>query len=188
MNIYAISDKYRIPLCKLRKMKSAGILNCAPENPIVDKARQALRRGKHLSVEQILALVADPELLFELGDYADMAVGQMEALGDMKAGAAPLEITVEVDDAAHGRQNAIATILPWLKSIIPPHGSVGHHYIGTRLLMACGPNTLPYYLKRLPRALLNCRNHRDFSNWWHLETPKTGNVSHYHRPPPTYDL
>lgn len=184
MDIYQISDKFNVSAAKLRKLDKAGLLRTNPENSIATEIRYYLGKGKQLTVKQLVALLDNPALLFDLGNRAHQAEMQLRSLGRCQDEKAPLEIVAEIDQAARGDLNVVAKILPWLKEIIPATGTVGHHYIAVRLVLGSLPGLREYNAARISPALLNCRRHPNFSGWWNV----SNGASRYFQPCGGYDL
>ena len=180
MNVFEFHERYKIAPTKARWI--------AKENPqwfdgtsnATDLAREAMAKGNPLSVAQLVQLIDEPRLLLELGKYADKAESQVEALGKPENQVAPKPVSAAVFEAARNDPEQVEIIVDWLKHVIPAR-PVGHAYLATRLLLGIPASIRKYEAPRIPRALLNCRNHPELAGWWHVETRKSRRETVYQK-------
>jgi hypothetical protein len=188
MNIYELANKFDISIRKVRKMQKAGVLLIDDtEHPIADQMRLALSCGQPLSTVHLLALIKNPKLAWQLGSYEKRARTQAAALGDVKAGAAPLQIAAEICLAAQNDEDGISTLIAWMRETIPAR-PVGHHYIAVRLALGLPEQCRAEDVRRIPRALQNCRQRSSFAGWWRTEQVGTRNRIFYRQPEKPFDL
>lgn len=192
MTLYEFSEKYRISLRKTRRMAKDGVLRLdREENEAAAEMRLCLSRGQRLSAHHLLALVEEPSLLLDLGPYADRAEQQVSELGDAKNGTAPKEVAAYVSEAASpgsdGHAEAVKIVTKWMKEIIPAK-PVPHSYIAVRLLLGIPSSIRKFEIPRIPRAMLNCRQHPDLNGWWRVVRTAGRNISLYQRPQNGFDL
>lgn len=138
-----------------------------------------------MSVQQLLALIADPTLEDDLGRYADIACSQVEALGDVEATQAPREVCANVGDAADGRAHAIAMLGQWLRDVIPTQ-PVHHAWVAVRLVWYYRSNLRKADYARIPLALIAAR--KEIEGWYRVETVRGRKMTFYQRPAPPLDL
>lgn len=188
MNLREFCEEYRISISKARKMDKEGVLRLdSGESEHGAEIRQHLSKGQPLTVAQLLEMIENPSILRDLGRYREKAESQLEALGDVRAEAAPGEVAAYITDAARRNEEAIGVLVEWLKSTIP-FEPVTHHWIATRLLMGVPANIRKNDMPHILRALLNCRNSPDLKGWWRVETRRSRSVTCYQRPGKTFDL
>lgn len=185
MNIYEISEKHKISLHKLRAMDKDNLLRLdTVEDERSATVRHYLSRNTNATVEQLLWLIEAPAMIVDLGRHANAARLQVAALGDVKATAAPRDVTAYVDDAARGDPDAMAIIVRWLQGVLPAK-PVGYAWVATRLLIGLPENLRAFNVKRIPMALLNIKGMPEFAGWWSL-APSGGatdrNQTFYMRP------
>jgi hypothetical protein len=168
LNIYEIAEKFAISVAKLRKMERDGCLRVDGEDSETAAAlRHYLARNQQMTVAQIMSLLDSPALYIELGKWADRARTQVAALGDVKATAAPRDVTAYIDDAARGDSEAVEILMRWLHGVLPAK-PVPHSWIAARLLINLPENLRASFIKRIPIALLNVRKQPEFAGWWTL--------------------
>jgi hypothetical protein len=181
LNIFEISEQFSISVAKLRKMEKAGCLRVdSEENEAAASLRHYLARNQQMTVGQLMTLIESPSLYIELGKWSDRARTQVAALGDVKADAAPLDVTAYIDDAARGDPEALDVLTRWLQSVLPAR-PVGHAWVAVRLLIGLPENLRAYNVKKIPMALLNVRKLPDFAGWFIVEKIGTRTQTFYMR-------
>lgn len=180
MNIFEVSEKFKISLKKLRAMDKAGILRLDESASAADPIRATLIKGNPLPVAQLVQLIEEPALLLDLGNYAETARSQVAALGKPEREPAPKIVAAAVTDAAKNDPEAIATLVAWLKETIPGR-PVGHAYLATRLLLGIPASIRKFEGPRIGRALLNCRNHPALAGWWTVKPGASQNSTVYQK-------
>lgn len=146
-------------------MEKRGWLRVDSSSTPVDEIRLTLKRGKRLTTAQLVELIDNPGGLMELGHYAGAAEAQLSALGDVKAQAAPTDITAYILDAYQNEPEAVERVAHWVNSILPSE-PVGHAYVATRLLLGVPANIRKYDVPRMQRVLMNCRQHQALAGQW----------------------
>ncbi len=170
MNVHQISEKFGISVTKLRALEKAKLLKVAKENELAAAIRFHLARKPTLSVAHILALMNDPDLIYELGNYEDKAYKVLAALGDVKAKAAAIEVTAFIRDAAKGDVEACEVLADWIVSVLPPRPySVNHYWLASRLLIDVAPSLLPANIKAVGLAFLHVRELPSFAGYWTVD-------------------
>lgn len=192
MTLYEFCEKYHISLRKARRMDKDGVLRLnREENEAAAEMRLYLSRGQTLPAHHLMNLVEEPSLLLDLGRYAEKAEQQVSELGDVKNGAAPKEVTAYVWEAASPGSDAHAQgvdiLIQWMKGIISAK-PVPHSYIAVRLLLGIPASIRKFEIRRIPRAMLNCRQHPDFKDWWRVVTTRARTMTLYQRPETVFDL
>jgi hypothetical protein len=183
MNIFEFCDKFSISLAKARKMEKAHVLRLDENTPgEALEIRHLLLRGQPLSTLHLVSIIENPGWKMELGKYADKADALIAALGDVKAGQAPLRVTMYIADAAKGDEEALGIIKEWICETIPSKGFVPHNWLASRLLLGIPPIDRPNDVPRLPRVFLNVRKREDFRGWWKVSGNGTRNQTFYGRP------
>lgn len=180
-----ISQKTGVGIWTLRKLKKAGYIRAEDENAEAQRMRSILSKQRPLSVADLITLIADPTIMYDLGRYSETARSQVAALGAVEATAAPREVVAYVDDAANGRPEAVAVIGDWLRSVIPPH-KVSHAWIATRLVWNSHANLRPADIARAPLALIAAR--KEIPGWWRVEKIAGRNQTFYEKPKIPLDL
>jgi hypothetical protein len=191
MTLSEISRRYDIRFKKLRRMERDGVLNCDPDelpgDPTLSKMLRYVRSRGGFTAPQLVSLIEEPSLLDSLGCHADKARKQLAKLGD-PIEPAPMEVSFAVTFAAMGEMDSVLPIVRWCKTVIPSDGAVTHHYLAVRLLLGTPKNIRHFDEPRMQRTMLNCRQHPEFSEWWHVEKQGSRNVTLYHRPKIDFDL
>lgn len=177
--IHDFCEAFHISLSKARKMEKAGWLRLADSNSFTDPIRASLANGDRLTAAQLVQLIEAPSGLLELGKYAGRAELELAAL--CKPQVAPRDVVANIMEAAKGEPDALQIMVDWLKSIIDEKPA-SHAFVAVRLLLGIPEGIRKYEGPRIPRALLNARNHPDFAGWWHVEQgPKNRNVTVYQK-------
>lgn len=182
MIFFEFCEKYHISPAKARRMFAEGLLEIdapPPLPPMVTAIYQTLARGQSLTAAHLVELIENPDMIPDLGYYADRAKAEIAALGKIEP--APKAIVAYVTDAAKNEPEAVDVLLGWLREILPA-APVGHAFIAVRLLLGLAPNIRQYDVPRIPRALLNCRLREEFAGWWRVEKRGSRNVTIYCRP------
>jgi hypothetical protein len=181
MNVFEFHERYKISLAKARWI--------AKENPhwfdgtsnATDAVRATIAKGNAPTAMQLVELIENPAGLLELGKYAGTAEREIAKLGNPRSQVAPKEVAANIMEAAKGETEAMQILVDWLKGIIPAESPVTHAYIATRLLLGVPATIRKYEGPRIPRALLNARQHPSFANWWHIEKRPSRNVTLYQK-------
>lgn len=164
MNIHDISRRTHIPLGSLRKLERLGVLMVDDEHDLAPAIRLHLGRNQQMSVAYLLALLDTPALVDDLGKYVDRAKGQVAALGDVKATAAPREVTAEIPEAAKGKPDALRALADWAKAILPAD-PVPYHWLAVRLLFPLNEFLREQNSPLVNLALLKLRQSPEFAGW-----------------------
>lgn len=181
MNVFEFCERYHISLAKARRI--------AKENPhwfdatgsAFDTIRATIANGDRLTALQLIDLIENPAGLLELGKYATKAEQALAALGKPKGQVAPKEVVANIMEAAKGEPEAVQILVDWLKLIIPTTTAVEHAFIATRLVLGIPASIRKSEAPRIPRALLNARQHPDFANYWHVEKGVSRNRTLYQK-------
>lgn len=180
MNVFEFCERYHISLAKGRKI--------AKENPHwfnasgspFDTIRATIANGDTLTALHLLDLIENPGGLLELGKYASKAEQALAALGNPQTQVAPKGVVAYLMEAAKGEAEAVQILVDWLRVIIPA-SPVNHAYIATRLLLGIPATIRESEASRIPRALLNARQHPDFAGYWHVEKGVSRNKTVYQK-------
>lgn len=184
MNIFKFCEQFNISLAKARKMDKAGVLRLDENTPPeIDAIRHNLSRGQRLTAAQLVYMIESKDALSNLGRFAPRVVQQIDDLRDNagRIDPAPTMVSAYISDAAKGDAEAVGVLVDWIKEILPGW-PVNHSYIAIRLLMGLAPNIREFDIPRVPRALYHCRQHVDFTGWWHLGKAGTRAMTIYRRP------
>lgn len=165
MNIHDISRRTHIAIGTLRKLERLGVLMVDDEDDAAPAIRLHLGRNQQMSVAHLLALLDTPALVDDLGRYVDRAKGQIAALGDVKATAAPREVTAEIPEAAKGNPAALRTLGEWVKSILPASDPASYHWLAVRLLFPLNEFLREQNSPLVNLALLKLRQAPEFAGW-----------------------
>lgn len=187
MDAFDIAERCDISVKKARKVAKAFSLPTGRRDERSADMRDKLCRNQQLSVKQLLTLLNDWALFRKLGKYENRARAQIFELGNVRADAAPCDVTNHIEAAATGNRESVEIIMRWLKSKIPPW-PVRSHWIAVRLLIKRWPNlrNRDYYLVHL--ALEKVRAHPDFKGWSGKRPVGSQNPMFYHRPQLLFDL
>lgn len=190
VDVYAINLKTGISIRTLKKMERLGFLKTTkPQNPETARMEWTLRKGNPLSVINLLRLIENPDLIFELGEYTDKAESQVAALGDAKGEAAQPSIATVIDSAARDDPEYVEALAQWMMIAIPLGRDVPHHYLAVRALLGVSVNLRPYLAGRIARAFQNVRETPSFYGWFTFKTTRYArNATFYHRPKFEFDL
>lgn len=189
-DIYEINLNTGISIKKLKSMHRRGYLKTTnSDNPEIAKMQHTLRKGNRLSVLDLLRLIENPDLVFDLGSYTFTAREQVESLGDAKIEAAKPAIAGVVDLASRDRPAEVEALEQWMKRVIPPDREVPHHYLAVRAVLGVSIHSRRYIAGRVARAFQNVRGKSSFSSWFTLRsTSYARNATFYHRPKLEFDL
>lgn len=176
--IYEFCEAFHISLPKARKMDKANWLRLTESSRVSDPIRATLANGDKLTAGQLVELIENRGIVLELGKYASKAERELAALG--KPEAAPKDVVANLMEAAKGEPEALEILVAWLRSIIPA-SPVNHAFIAVRLLLGIPENIRKYEGPRIPRALLNVRNHPGFAGYWHIEKQTSRNATVYQK-------
>lgn len=187
MDAFEIAERCDISLKKTRKLAKALSLRTGRKDERSAKMRLKLCRNLQLSVWELMTLLNEGSLFRKLGQYENRARAQTYALGNVRAGAPPDDVTRHIEGAAAGHRESVEIIMRWLKSVIPSW-PVRYHWIAVRLLI----NRWPYVRSRdtwqIEKALRNIRAHPEFAGWSGKRPVGTWNPMFYHRPKLLFDL
>lgn len=165
MNIFEVSEEFKISLKKLRAMDKRGLLRLDNSASASDPIRSTLMNSDPLPAWMLVQLVEEPGLLLELGKYAPAAETQVAALGKPEREIAPKIVAASITDAAKNDPEQVAILCNWLRLVIPAR-PVGHPYLATRLLLGVPASLRKQQTPRIGRALLNCRNNIALAGYW----------------------
>lgn len=185
MNIFEFCERYHISLAKARRIAKDNPAWFSGTSTTFDLIRTTLANGDRLTAAQLVELIEQPSGLLELGKYASRAEKELAALG--KPQAAPKEVVANIMEAAKGEPDALLILVDWLKSIIGD-SPVGHAFIAVRLLLGTPASIRKSEGPRIPRALLNARNHPDFAGYWRVEKRGARNSTVYQKSLASLDL
>lgn len=180
MNVFEFSEEFRLSLVKTRAIKKRYPQIFDDNDSAVDAMRSYLAKGVGITTTQLVDLIENPSWLLSLGRYAEKAEQALAALGDPQGQVAPKEVVANIMEAAKGEPEAVQILVDWLRSIIPA-SPVNHAFIATRLLLGIPATIRNSEASRIPRALLNARQHPDFANFWHLEKGVSRNKTVYQK-------
>lgn len=186
VNVFEFSEEFKISLAKARAIKKRFPHIFDGEDSRFDPLRSTLAKGNRLTAQQLVGLIEAPGNLLELGKHAGTAERQLAALGDAKGQVAPVEVVANILEAAKGEPEAVEIMVNWLKSVIPDK-PVEHAYLAVRLLLGVRENIRRFEAPRIPRALLNARNHPGLAGWWRTEKTKTSQTRTFYQKNP-FDL
>lgn len=180
MNIFEFAEEFRLSLAKARKIKKRFPQIFNETDSSFDPLRATLAKGNRLTAPQLIELIENRSGLLEMGKYTAAAQRELAALGDPVAQAAPKEVVANLMEAARNEPEAVQILVDWLRSIVPAK-PVSHAFIATRLLLGIPETIRQYEAPRIPRALLNARQHPDFAGWWHVEKQVSRNQTVYQK-------
>lgn len=184
---FQIAERCDISLKKARKLAKAFSLRTGKKDERAAKMRLKLCRDEQLTVCQLMALLNEASLFRKLGKYENRALAQTYVLGNVRAGAAPLNVIKHIDGAAAGHRESVEIIMRWLKSVIPPW-PIRYHWIAIRLLMNRWPYVRSGDTWQIEKALRHIRAHPEFAGWSSKRPVGTWNPVFYHRPKLLFDL
>lgn len=181
MNIFEFCECYHISLAKARRIAKDNPQWFKATDSAFDTIRATIANGDRLTALQLIELIETPAGLLELGKYAAKAEQALAALGNPAGQVAPKEVVANVMEAAKGEPEAVQILVDWLRSIIPATSAVEHAYIATRLLLGIPATIRKFEAPRIPRALLNVRQHPGFAGFWHVEKGVSRNKTVYQK-------
>ena len=183
-----LAAKYNCSFKLIRRMIAGGDLHCRRKDDLASAIRACLSKNdSQLSVEQLLTLLSNPKLFHDLGARKHTAREQVQLLGNVKATAAPLSVSLCIRDAAGGDAKSVEAIMSFVKSNLPAR-PVRYQWIGVRLLFCRWPNLQKSDFYYLAKAMENVRSHPDFQGWWSTTPVGSQNPKIYHRPKLEFDL
>jgi hypothetical protein len=180
MNVFDFSEEFRLSLSKARAIKKRYPQMFDEDESAVDTLRAYLSKGVGITTMQLVDLIENPSWLLSLGQYAGKAEEALAALKKPQSQVAPKEVVANIMEAAKGEREAVQILVDWLRTIIPTT-PVNHAFIATRLLLGIPESIRKFEAPRIPRALLNVRQHPDFSNYWHIEKGVSRNKTVYQK-------
>lgn len=160
MNIYEIAMQANVSVAALKRLDKLKVLKCDAENPLPSQIKFALARNPRLTVPHTLALLDEPDLIYDLGVYQDRALGQLSALGDVKANAAPVAVTAYLRAASGGDKEACEIVGAWLNRLLSSDNLqpfVPYQWIAVHLLAGMAPNLRITAVKGIHLVLLHVR-------------------------------
>lgn len=187
MDAFEIAERCDISLKKARNVAKVLSLRTGRKDERAAKMRLTLCRNQQLSVFQLLALLNEAALFRKLGKYESRALAQTYALGNARAGVAPVDVKKHLEGAAAGLPESVEVIMRWLKNILPPW-PVRYHWIAVRLLFDEWPNIRSRHTWRIDQALKNVRAHPGFEGWSSKAPVGSQNPMFYHRRKLLFDL
>src|SRR4051794_8346503 len=120
MSTYELAAKYNVSTKLIRKMIQGGDVQRQGKDDLAAEIRARLSNDDaQLSVEQLLGLLGDRRIILDLGAHKQRAREQLGLLGDLKATAAPPQITASIRAAAGGDPESVAMIMRWIKTELP---------------------------------------------------------------------
>jgi hypothetical protein len=122
-----------------------------------------------------------------LGKYEGLALAQTYALGNVRAGVAPVDVRNHIEGAALGDRESVEVIMRWLKSVLPP-SPVSYHWIAVRLLFDRWPKLRSRDTWLVNEALKHVRARPEFEGWSSKRPVGSYNPVFYHRPKLLFDL
>lgn len=179
MNIHELSSRTNISLSNLRKLERLKVLRIDKESELAPMLRWHLARNQHMTVAQLLDVLAAPAVVGELGRYADRARAQLAEIGVVSA--APPEVTAAIYDAGKSDEASAEIIAAWLRDILPVE-PVSYYWIAVRLLYGLPDTLKTQYAKRLNVALANVRKLDSFAGWFSFEKNGERRTVKYHKP------
>jgi len=180
VNVFEFADEFRLSLAKARKIKKRFPQIFDGEDSRFDPMRATLAKGNRLTASQLVELIENKAGLLELGKYAATAQRELELLRNPEGQPAPKLVVANIMEAARNEPEAVQVMVNWLRDVIPAH-AVEHGYLAVRLLLGLPANMRESEAPRIPRALLNARNHPDLAGWWRLEKSVSRNRTVYQR-------
>lgn len=179
MNIHELSSRTNISLSNLRKLERLKVLKVDAESALAPALRWHLGRNQHMTVTQLLDVLAAPDILDDLGRYAEQARAQIAELGAVMP--APRDVTAAIYDAGKGDTENVEIIASWLRSVLPRE-PVSYHWIAVRLLFGLPDTLKTQYAKRLNLVLANARKLDSFAGWFSFEKKGERRAVKYHKP------
>jgi len=149
--------------------------------------RLKLCRDQQLSVWELLTLLNEASLFRKLGKYESRALAQTYALGNVRAGVAPVEVKKHIEGAALGHRESVEVIMRWLKSVLLPW-PVSYHWIAVRLLFDQWPKLRSRDTWLVNEAMKHVRARPGFAGWSSKRSVGGYNRVFYHRPKLLFDL
>lgn len=187
MDAFKIAEGCDISLKKARKVAKALSLRTGRKDERAAKMRLKLSRNLQLSVAELLMLLNESALFRKLGKYENRAFAQTYALGNVRAGVAPMNVIKHIEAAAAGNRESVEIVMRWLKGVLPPW-PVSYHWIAVRLLFDKWPDIRSRHTWRIDQALKNIRAHPGFEGWSGKRPVGSYNPMFYHRPKLVFDL
>ncbi len=132
-------------------------------------------------------MLKEPSLRRHLRKYDDLVYQQLYALGNVQAGAAPIEVYAHIHEAAAGDPKSVEILMGWLKNVLPTT-RVRSQWIAVRLLFDQWPDVRSADFYRVNLALKNVRARPEFDGWWDFEPIGSQWPAVYWRPRVFYDL
>ena len=163
--IHELADEFRISVRKITMLQKAGYLTAEPgKRESNAQARYYLKRGKMLTVQQLLDLARNPAKLEALDDLKAKAKGQVASMGDYASEALPAERAYNLIYGAFTADGeSLAWLSDWLQRTIPP-GGCGYHYIAMRMLWNVPAPKFKEAYAFIARAIINLRRHAGISD------------------------
>lgn len=180
MNVFEFCERYHITLAKGRKIAKENPHWFGEAGSAVDAMRAYLAKGVGITTAQLVDLIENPSWMLSLGKYAEKAEVALGALHNPRAQVAPKIVVANIMEAAKGETEAVQILVDWMRSIIPAH-PVSHGYIAARLLLGIPANIRKSEAPRIPRALLNAREHDDLKGWWRVDKGVSHNKTTYQK-------
>lgn len=186
MDWEGIAAEIGISVRKLRKtvavLRRRKIIPSGDRVHEVEAMRSAIGRGQLLSVENLLILLDNPELLKSMGAKAEGAKGQIAALC--------LEDGVEADDAAllaladtvYKIPGGVQRLASWVQSTIPAGGCT-YHYLAVRMVRAARAIDRATVLRQFAYAMILVRALSEMVGWFTVTEDRPGRrITKYHMP------
>lgn len=157
MDIFQLSEEFKIPVAKLKRMQRRGFLPTIEETfDIVQQAKLYLNNKRPLSTAMLIEFSRKPSLLKSFTGAASTRVHDaLDEIGDPNNGAFHGPST-EIIGASMNEPESVRNVTNWLLRSIPPSGC-GYHYLAVRLLWHVPQERFAQSYARCARAILNAR-------------------------------
>lgn len=189
MGAHDLAAKYNVSVKLIRRMIAGGDLPRGGKDDLASEIRARLSNDDdQLSVEQLLALLANRRIIDDLGVHKRRAREQLLELGDVKPSAAPPHVTACIPAAASGDPESVAIIIAWIKNVLPPQGAVRYQWLGVRFLIGRWPDLRKSDFTHLALAMKHVCARSDFKDWWSKIPVGSQNPRIFHRPKLIFDL
>jgi hypothetical protein len=181
MNVFEFHEQYKISLAKARRIGKENPHWFDGTSGATDGVRATIAKGNEPTAMQLVDLIENPAGILELGKYAGKVEHELAALGNAAGQVAPKEVVANIMEAAKGEPEAVEILMAWVKEILAHGKPVNHAYIAARLILGIPASIRKSEVPRIPRALLNVRQHPAFSGFWHVEKSASRNRTVYQK-------
>jgi len=173
MNVVEIASKYKIPLAKVRKLEKDGLLKSVACDERPAKIKFYMGKGNALTVLQMLMLLKEPAILWQLGPYQERAQSQLAALGDVAAGSFGERAANLIYGAAILEPECTNELASMVRGMIRREGEISYAALAARMLWDTPASRLSHANRCLRPAMANLRKHPDLVGWVLVEGKKT---------------